>query len=136
MTSENGACRGSAIRIEWERIDRLGVIDIEVGLQRRGRIEVQHAAVEGRDCRGTRLEEFCRAFDDGLEHRLHVGGRACDHLEDVGGRRLARQRLLGFVEQPHVFDRDHGLVGEMPQQGDLGFRERPDLLAVDGDGAA
>ena len=27
-----------------------------------------------------------------------------------------RQRFLRLVEQPHVFDRDHGLVGEGLQQ--------------------
>ena len=49
---------------------------------------------------------------DGIEHRLHVGGRAGDHFEDIGRRGLSLQRLLGLVEQPHVLDRDHGLVGE------------------------
>ena len=46
-------------------------------------------------------------------------GRAGDHLQNVGGGRLPLQRLLGFVEQPHVFDRDYGLVGKSPQQADL-----------------
>ena len=55
--------------------------------------------------------------DDGVEHRLHVGRRLADDAQDVGGRGLPRQRFLGLVEQPHVLDRDHGLVGE-------GFSER------------
>ena len=27
-----------------------------------------------------------RAFDDGIEDRLHVGGRAADNAEHLGGR--------------------------------------------------
>ena len=34
------------------------------------------------------------------------------------------QRLLGLVEQPHVLDRDHRLVGEGLQQRDLLVGER------------
>jgi hypothetical protein len=36
-----------------------------------------------------------------------------------GGSLLMLERLLGFVEHPHVFDRDHRLVGENLQQLDL-----------------
>ena len=60
-----------------------------------------------------------RALDDRIEHRLHVGGRAADDAEHFGGRRLMLQRLaqfrialLQFLEQPHVLDGDHRLVGE------------------------
>ena len=37
-------------------------------------------------------------------------------LQDLGGRGLPLQRLLGLVEQAHVLDRDHRLVGEGLQQ--------------------
>ena len=57
--------------------------------------------------------------DDGVEHRSHVRRRGGDHLQDVGRRSLPLQRLLRFVEQPYVFDRDHGLVGEGLQQLDV-----------------
>ena len=60
-----------------------------------------------------------RALDDGIEHRLHVRGRAADDAEHLGRCRLMLQRLaqfcvalLDFLEQPHVLDGDHGLVGE------------------------
>ena len=56
---------------------------------------------------------------DGLEHRLHVRRRTGDHLQDVGRRGLPLQRLLRLVEQPHVLDGDHGLVGEGLQQLDV-----------------
>ena len=42
-----------------------------------------------------------------------------DDLEDFGRRGLPLQRLLGLVEQPHILDGDHGLVGEGLQQLDV-----------------
>ena len=61
------------------------------------------------------------------KHRLHVGRRAGDHLQDLGGRGLPLERLLGLVEQAHVLDRDHRLVGEGLQQRDLLVGKRPGL---------
>ena len=59
------------------------------------------------------------ALDNGVEYRLHVRGRAADDAEHLGGRRLMLQRLaqfrvalLEFLEQAHVLDGDHGLIGE------------------------
>ena len=56
---------------------------------------------------------------DRVEHRLHVGRATADHVQHLGCRGLLLQRLLGLVEQPHVLDRDHRLVGEGLQQLDL-----------------
>ena len=56
---------------------------------------------------------------DDVEHRLDVGRRFADHLQHFGRRRLPLERLLGLVEQPHVLDRDDGLVGEGLQE--IGF---------------
>ena len=67
---------------------------------------------------------------DGLEHRLHIVGRAGDHLEDVGRRGLPLKCLPGLVEQPHIFDRDHRLVGEGLQQLDMMGGERAGLFRV------
>ncbi len=57
-----------------------------------------------------------RALDDGIEHRLHVGGRAADDTEHLGGcclmlQRLAQFRvaLLDLFEQADVLDRDDRL---------------------------
>ena len=36
------------------------------------------------------------ALDDGVEDRLHVGGRAADDAEHLGGRRLMLQGLAQF----------------------------------------
>ena len=56
-------------------------------------------------------------------------GRTGDHLQDVGGGGLPLQRLPGFVEQPHILDGDHGLVGEGLQQLDVVRGERAGLLS-------
>ena len=79
-------------------------------------------------CRSARCANRCWQLSRILlEHRLGVGDRAADHLQHLGGRRLLLQRLLGLVEQAHVLDRDHGLVGEGLHQADLGSAERPHL---------
>ena len=75
-----------------------------------------------------------RALDDGVEHRLHVRGRAADDAEHLGRCRLMLQRLAQFcvallssLNKPHILDGDHGLVGEGFEQFDLFVGERPDL---------
>jgi len=42
-----------------------------------------------------------------------------------------RQRLLCLIDQPGIFDRDHGLLGEILEQRNLPVREGTDLLAKD-----
>ena len=58
-------------------------------------------------------------------------GELRDDLQHLGGRGLLLQRLgqfararLHLVEQPHVLDRDHRLVGEGCDQLDLLVGER------------
>src|SRR6266567_2950209 len=65
-------------------------------------------------------------FGKRIEHRLQVERRAADDLEDLGGRGLLLQGLgefpaarLNFVEQPHVLDGDHCLVGKRRHKLDL-----------------
>ena len=89
-----------------------------------------------------RLAQPRRRLDQGIEHGLQIEGRAADHLEHVGGGGLLLQRfgeLLGarlhLVEQPHVLDRDHRLVGERRDQLDLLVGERPGHLADQDDDA-
>ena len=43
--------------------------------------------------------------------------------------------LAQFVEQPRVLDRDHGLIGEFPEQLDVLVGERPHLGATHEDRA-
>ncbi len=59
------------------------------------------------------------ALDDGVEDGLHVGGRAADDTEHLGGCRLMLQglaqfrvALAEFLEQADVLDGDHRLVCE------------------------
>ena len=65
------------------------------------------------------IAELAGALDNGLEDRPDIGRRGCDHVEDVAAAGLISQRLrevarlgLHLVEQPHILDGDHGLVGE------------------------
>ena len=76
-----------------------------------------------------------RPSDQRVEHGLQIERRAADDLQHVGGRGLLLQRLgeiararLHLVEQPHVLDRDHGLVGE-------GLRAARSGVAVNGPGS-
>ena len=50
--------------------------------------ESQHHVIDPTNPRG--------ALDDGVEDRLHVGGRAADDAEHLGRRRLMLQRLAQF----------------------------------------
>src|SRR5215813_12369628 len=59
-----------------------------------------------------------------IQHRLNVRRRAGDHAQNFTRRRLLFQRLLQFVEQPHVFDGDDSLASESLQELDLLVRER------------
>ena len=74
-----------------------------------------------------------------------TGWRSVGELEmtaqDLRGRRLLLQRLgqlaiarLQLLEQPHVLDRDHRLVGEGLQQLDLLVGERAGLSSANVDG--
>ena len=49
---------------------------------------------------------------DHIQHRLDIGRRAGDDAQDFTRRRLLLQRFLEFLEQPHVLDGDHRLIGE------------------------
>jgi hypothetical protein len=83
-----------------------------------------------------------RAFHDRVEDRLHVRGRATDDTEHLGCCRLMLQglaqfcvALLDLLEQPHVLDGNHSLVGEGLEQRDLLVRERTDFRPTDHDRA-
>ena len=80
------------------------------------------------------------ALDDGIEHRLHVRGRAADDAEHLGRCRLMLQgfaqfcvALLDLLEQPHVLDGDYCLVGEGLEERNLLLGERPNLGAPNPD---
>src|SRR5438128_2965369 len=60
----------------------------------------------------VRAGQAYRVFQDDVEHGLEVEGRAADGLEDLTDRGLPLEGLFRLVEQPHVLDRDDGLIGE------------------------
>src|SRR5215475_12483517 len=61
-----------------------------------------------------------RVLNQGIEDWLEIKGGATDDFEHFTRGSLLFQRFLQFLEQPHVLDGDHGLVGK-------GFKKR-DLL--------
>ena len=86
------------------------------------------------------LADSYRVCQYRLEHGHQVAGRAGDDLEHLGGRGLLLERLgqlagarLHLVEQPHVLDRDHRLVGEGGDQLDLLFGEWADAGSLQDD---
>ena len=54
-----------------------------------------------------------------VQHRLNIRRRAGDDAQDFARRRLLLQRFFEFLEQPHVLDGDHSLIGEGFDQVDL-----------------
>ena len=69
-----------------------------------------------------------------VEHRLQIcDGERLMTLEHIARRGLLLERLLQLrsprlhlLEQPHILDRDHRLVGEGLDELDLLIGERPD----------
>src|SRR5262249_7372253 len=65
------------------------------------------------------VAEPLRGLGDGVEHGLDIRGRTRDDVENFADGGLIFQRFsdlararLHLIEQPHVLDRDHRLVGE------------------------
>ena len=84
--------------------------------------------VAAQDERHVAAEQPRRGEHDGVEDRLHVSRRSADDAQDVGGRGLAGQRLLRFVEQSRVLDGDHGLSRKALKQCNLLVGKRLHLL--------
>src|SRR5215475_9861870 len=81
-----------------------------------------------------------RALDDGVEHRLHIRGRAADNAEHLSRRRLMLQglaqlcvALLDLFEQADILDGDDRLVRKGFQKFNLSIRERTYLSSPDDD---
>ena len=97
----------------------------------RAQLELPVGLVKHVDHAGLGAGKLRRLGDNGVEHGLQVERRV-DRLGDFAERaqlldrlrELARARLH-LVEQPHVLDRDHRLVGKGGDQLDLLVGERP-----------
>ena len=70
---------------------------------------------------------LCRIFRDDVKHRLDIRRRASNDAKDLARRRLLLKRFREFLEQPHVLDGNHGLIGEGSKKGYLFIGKRPDL---------
>ena len=84
--------------------------------------------------------QTCGGRYKSVEHRLKIESRAADDLQHLGGRGLLVQclgqlvcALLLRIEEAHVLDGDHRLIGEGPQQPDLAVGKRSDMLTGNGD---
>ncbi|HTO90073.1 MAG TPA: hypothetical protein VMJ70_02980, partial [Candidatus Sulfotelmatobacter sp.] len=104
------------------------------------RNRLKHVSSEEEDDGVLRLAQALRVLRDRRDDRLNVGRRAADDAQDLRGRGLLLERLgefavarLELVEQPHVLDRDHRLVGEDLEQRDLLLGERADFGPADHD---
>ena len=90
-------------------------------------VAVQHAELGLANARGV--------LQHGLEYRRQLAGRAGNDLQHLGGCGLLLQRFaqlararLHLVEQAHVLDRDHRLVGEGGDELDLPVGEWANLV--------
>ena len=109
----------------------------------RPRAKPEELAVTQEDRGGRRAAERPRGIGQGLEDGVQIERRTADDLEDIRRRGLLLQRFLkilrprlDLVEKPHVFDRDHRLVGESTQQLHVGGDKSARLFAGDADQAS
>ena len=85
------------------------------------------------------MAQACGGFDQRVEHRLQLDGRATDDLEHVAsrGELVNRTREFGLAvaqlfEESRILDRDHRLIGEAGGQLDLFVRKRLNSRAANG----
>src|SRR5262249_25313137 len=74
-----------------------------------------------------------RRFDQCIQNRLQIEGRAANDFKHISSSGLLLQGLPQFVEQAGVLDRNDRLGGKILNQLDLLIGERAYLLTVDGD---
>jgi hypothetical protein len=70
---------------------------------------------------------------DNVECSFGCGGRAGNGTQDIGAGGLIFERLPQLVEEARILDGDDGLGGEILDQLDLLFSERPYLLTINTD---
>src|SRR5262249_40992875 len=74
--------------------------------------EPNHITIKAADKSVVCLSQPCGVLSYHVQHRLNVSRRACDNAQNLARSGLLLQRLLEFLEQAHVLDRDYRLVGE------------------------
>ena len=132
---DGDVCRRWPRKCPLRDLERLRV---EVGVSD----EVHRLAVVAEETAEQAVAQPVRALDDGVEHRLDVGGRTGDDAQDLGGGGLLRERLgevavarPQLLEQADVLDGDDRLIREGSEQVDLPVREGRGRFARDRDQA-
>src|SRR5262245_56552265 len=125
---------GDMASVGWHRVLRpkdgqLRLVEIVMSNQ------MNEPAIQAKHSTEPRLAQTYCALHHRIEHRLHIGRRTRYDPENLAGRRLTVERLLRFVEQAHVLNRDDRLVGEDLEQLHLSVSKRASLDSPDGDDA-
>src|SRR6516225_8257294 len=125
-------------RAVWPRWIRLEKFIQDFGRKIVGRRNFQKFAIMQPDNTEYGLAQARGALNDRIEHRLSIRWRPTDDAEDLAGRGLMLQRFrqlararLHLVEESHILDRDHRLVGEGCGELNLLAGEGPRLCATD-----
>src|SRR5262249_3121725 len=91
--------------------------------------QVDELAVEQKHVAVFSVAESESAVRNGVEDWLDVGRRSRDHPQDLARCGQVAVASLQFLEEPHILDSDHSLIGKGPQQLNLAIRERAGLCA-------
>src|SRR5262245_28594829 len=105
-----------------------------------GRIAVCHGSEEcrpylARERAHVGAAEPSRRFQERLQDRLQIEGRAADDFEHIGGGGLLLEGFAEFAEQPGVLDGNDSLAREISDKFYLLLCEGADLKAVNADDA-
>ena len=80
-----------------------------MGEERRDRPDLccpnHHIVINTKDLGVHHPAQARRVLDNGVEDWLTICGLGRDDAEDLARRRLLLERLIGLLEQAHVFDR-------------------------------
>jgi len=105
------------------------------------KLELTACFIEHVDAAGVGAGQLHRLGDDGIEYGFQVE-RGIHRLADLTESLKFLDRFREFigssprlVEQAHVLDSNHGLIGEGLQQFDVANRKRTRLIAGDNDRA-
>ena len=96
---------------------------------------MKHLAIEGEDVGRAGPAQLECGIRDRIEHGLNIRRRLADDAQYLACRQLSLERVLSFVEEAHVLDRNHSLVRECLEEADLRGGELPGLWETDGYGA-
>src|SRR5439155_23162027 len=81
--------------------------------------EVLQAAIEPEKRASDTIAKLNCLARYGVEYGFDIGRRTRHDAQDLRSRGLLLQRFAGLIEQAHILDRDHRLVGEGLEQRDL-----------------